>query len=76
MRCARRPCPLLAIANCLLLRNAIQLSAHAPDVTQVRPGQLLLFEADLHVHGHLLACEGKPMQAMRLEVGGALGAGV
>ncbi|KAK9820975.1 hypothetical protein WJX81_005721 [Elliptochloris bilobata] len=40
------PCPLLAIANCLLLRNAIQLPANAPDVTQERLISL--------VAGHLL----------------------
>jgi len=40
------PCPLLAIANVLLLRNAIQLPAGAPDVTQERLVSL--------VAGHLL----------------------
>ena len=29
------PCPLLAIANVLLLRNQIKLPANAPDVSQV-----------------------------------------
>ena len=29
------PCPLLALANVLLLRNQIQLSPDAPDVSQV-----------------------------------------
>lgn len=29
------PCPLLAVANVLLLRNVISLPASAPDVTQV-----------------------------------------
>ena len=33
------PCPLLAIANVLLLRNQIKLPANAPDVSQV--GRLL-----------------------------------
>lgn len=29
------PCPLLAIANVLLLRKQIQLPEHAPDISQV-----------------------------------------
>lgn len=29
------PCPLLAIANILLLKKQIQLSEHAPDISQV-----------------------------------------
>lgn len=29
------PCPLLALANVLLLRNQIQLPLHTPEVTQV-----------------------------------------
>ena len=40
------PCPLLAIANVLLLRNAVQLPAGAPDVTQERLVSLMA--------GHLL----------------------
>ena len=31
------PCPLLALANVLLLRNQIQLSPNAPNVSQVSP---------------------------------------
>lgn len=29
------PCPMLALANVMLLRNQIHLSPEAPDVTQV-----------------------------------------
>ena len=32
---ANGPCPMLALANVLLLRNQIQLSPDAPEVTQV-----------------------------------------
>ncbi len=31
------PCPLLALANILLLRNQIQLSPDAPSISQARP---------------------------------------
>ena len=31
------PCPMLALANVMLLRNQIHLSPDAPEVTQVRP---------------------------------------
>ena len=31
------PCPMLALANVMLLRNQIHLSPEAPEVTQVRP---------------------------------------
>ncbi len=38
LQAANGPCPLLAIANVLLLRGAISLPLGAPDVSEVRGG--------------------------------------
>lgn len=35
LQAANGPCPLLAIANVLLLRGAISLSTNAPDISEV-----------------------------------------
>lgn len=47
------PCPLLAIANVLLLRKQIELPEHAPDISQVNRIAMQQVLQALLKHGHL-----------------------
>ena len=52
---ANGPCPMLALANVLLLRNQIQLSPDAPEVTQVcQPAYSAVWTMSCVVHQAML----------------------